>query len=370
MKEGNSMIDIKNLKFTNLIKTNTKLITLISVLLAMAVLTSCSTPSVTQNNSSDTSENSSSSAVTPYANRTLVKIATLKGPTGMGMVKMISDNEEKITSNRYEVNIVGAPDEIVGKISTGEIDIAAVPTNLAATLYNKTNGGVQILAINTLGVLNILEKGDTIKNISDLKGKTIVTSGKGASPEFILNYLLEQNGIDPEKDLTIEYKSEHSEVMTLALSGKADIVMLPEPFVTTALSKSEDFRNALDLTEEWAKVTEKIGVEGSVLAMGCVVVRKEFAQENEQAVNDFLNEYNNSINFTNSSQSQAADLIAKYEIIPSAALAKMAIPNSNITFVEGLEMKNQISNLYDVLFLADPKSIGGKMPESDFYYIR
>lgn len=302
--------------------------------------------------------------------RTLVNIATIKGPTGMGMVKLLDDNEKNVTTNQYKTTIVGAPDEIVGKISSGELDIAAIPTNLAATLYNKTNGKVQLLALNTLGVLYILEKGDTVKQISDLKGKTLYASGKGATPEFILNYLLSENGIDPEKDINIEYKNEHSELATLALSDQADLILLPEPFVTNVLSKNAGFKSVIDLTKEWAATTEGAGIENSVLSMGGVIVRTEFAKENPNAVNAFLDEYKESVKFTNESLDEASQLVEKYEIMPSAALAKQAIPNCNIVFVEGQDMKNQISNLYDVFFNADPKSVGGKIPDEDFYYTR
>lgn len=356
--------------------TKKKIITLAIALSILAITAAgCSSATPTAKASSDASSISMSSAVssktdTPYENRTLIKIATLKGPTGMGMVKLFSDNEAKTTANRYVTTIAGAPDLIVGKISSGEIDIAAVPTNLAATLYNKTGGKIQILALNTLGVLNILEKGDTVKTFADLKGKKLFASGKGSTPEFVLNYLLLQNGIDPLKDITIEYKTEHSELAALALSGKADLVMIPEPFVTTILSKNIGFKSILDMTTEWSFVTEKLGIKDSVLSMGCVVVRKDFATANKQAVIDFLDEYKASIDYTNVSQNAAADMIAKYEIMPSASLAKLAIPNSNIVFVEGEVMKNQILNFYNVLFMADPKSLGGKMPDDAFYFIR
>lgn len=374
-KINNSLMSTKNRLLS--VKRNKSMFTLaICTAIALFILLSgCTgtTKTTSLNNQSKSSSISSSAKPTPtnavaYENRVLVRIATLKGPTGMGMVKLFSDNESKTTMNRYETLIAGTPDEIVGKISTGEIDIAAVPTNLAATLYNKTNGKVQLLALNTLGVLNILEKGDSVKSISDLKGKTLYASGKGSTPEFILNYLLLQNGIDPVKDLTIIYKTEHSELATLALSGQADIVMLPEPFVTTVLSKNAGFKNAIDITEAWDTTTQKTGVKDSILSMGCVIVRKEFADANRTAVNAFMTEYAASIKYVNESMDESSLLIAKYGIMASSALAKVAIPNCNITYIDGEIMKNQIANLYNVFFMADPKSIGGKLPEADFYY--
>lgn len=352
-----------------------------SILALTMVLMSACAPKATagpSNSSSSAGSGASSStgatptAQPPYEERPLVRIATLKGPTGMGMVKLFAQNEAKASANRYEPLIVGAPEEIVAKISSGEIDIAAVPTNLAATLYNKTGGGVRILALNTLGVLYILEKGDTVKSIADLKGKTLYATGQGSTPEFILNYLLKQNGIDPAKDLNIVYKTEHSELAALALSGGANLVMLPEPFVTTLLSKDAGFKTVIDVTEEWTSTTRKVGISDSVLSMGCVIVRKAFAEENKDAVNAFLDEYKASIQFVNDTASaeDAALLIAKYEIMASSALAKAAIPNCNIVFIDGEAMKTQIANLYNVFFMADPKSIGGAMPGDDFYYAR
>jgi len=348
-----------------------------SAILLAASLAGCQGASAAGSSSSQSksASASASSKATPtsavaYEKRTLIKVATLKGPTGMGMVKLLSDNEAKTTANRYEALIVGTPDEITGKISSGEIDIAAVPTNLAATLYNKTNGKVQLLALNTLGVLNILEKGETVKSIADLKGKTLYATGKGSTPEFILNYLLTQNGIDPAKDITIIYKTEHSELATLALSGQANLVMLPEPFVTTVLSKNAGFKSVIDITDEWSATTKKTGVKDSILSMGCVVVRKEFAEANKAAVNAFLSEYEASTKYVNESMDDASLLIAKYGIMASSALAKVAIPNCNITYIDGEVMKTQISNLYNVFFMADPKSIGGKLPENDFYYTK
>ncbi|MHB1484347.1 MAG: ABC transporter substrate-binding protein [Saccharofermentanales bacterium] len=354
-----------------------KIITLMLIMaISVSLIAGCTASTGDASSSLSSQAVSTASSAVPtvtnavkYEDRTLIKIATLKGPTGMGMVKLFSDNEAKTSLNRYTPLIVGAPDEIVSKISSGEIDIAAVPTNLAATLYNKTNGKIQILALNTLGVLNILEKGETVKSIADLKGKTLYASGKGSTPEFILDYLLQQNGIDPVKDITIIYKTEHAELATLALTGGANLVMLPEPFVTTVLSKNAGFKNVIDMTEEWEKTTLKTGIKDSVLSMGCVIVRKEFAQANKAAVDSFLTEYKASIDYTNQYLDETSVLVAKYGIMASAALAKVAIPNCHIVFIEGEVMKAQIANLYNIFFMADPKSIGGKLPGDDFYYI-
>ncbi len=265
--------------------------------------------------------------------KTTLNVAALKGPTGMGMIKLIDDADKGNTKNEYKITLAGSPDEITGKIVSGEIQIAALPINLAANLYNKTNGKVQLLALNTLGVLYVLEKGEEINSVSDLEGKKIFATGQGATPEYILDYILKENNVNAD----VEFKTEHSELAALALSGNADIVMLPEPFVTNVLSKEAGFRVALDLTEEFERVSD-----GTVLSMGCIVVNKEFAEKNKQAVKDFLDEYKASTEFVNNNISEASDLIAKYGILASKELAEKAIPNCNIVFIEGGEMEQKI----------------------------
>lgn len=291
--------------------------------------------------------------------KTKVNIATLKGPTGMGMIKLIEDNSQDLTLNKYNFTLVGAPDEITGKLVSGEIDIAALPVNLAANLYNKTDGKLQLLALNTLGVLYILENGESINSINDLDGKTIYATGQGSTPEYILDYIIKENDLN----VTVEYKSEHAELASLALAGEADIVMLPEPFVTTVLSKNADFRIALDITEEF----ERVG-DGTVLSMGVIVVNAEFAKNNKKAVEDFLKEYGESAKFVNENIEDAAKLIAKHEIVASEEIAKSAIPNCNIVLIQGSEMKDKVAGLYQLLFEYNPNSIGGIIPGDDFYY--
>ncbi|MGI6528482.1 MAG: ABC transporter substrate-binding protein [Clostridia bacterium] len=291
--------------------------------------------------------------------KTTLNVAALKGPTGMGMIKLIDDADKGNTKNEYKITLAGSPDEITGKIVSGEIQIAALPINLAANLYNKTNGKVQLLALNTLGVLYVLEKGEEINSVSDLEGKKIFATGQGATPEYILDYILKENNVNAD----VEFKTEHSELAALALSGNADIVMLPEPFVTNVLSKEAGFRVALDLTEEFERVSD-----GTVLSMGCIVVNKEFAEKNKQAVKDFLDEYKASTEFVNNNISEASDLIAKYGILASKELAEKAIPNCNIVFIEGGEMEQKIKGFYELLNEYNANSIGGKLPGEDFYY--
>ena len=301
-------------------------------------------------------------AETP-AEKITINIAALKGPTALGMLNVMEADEAGTTANDYEFLLAGAADEIVGKIASGELDIAAVPTNVGATLYKKTEGGVQVAALNTLGVLYILENGETIQSIDDLAGKSMVATGQGSTPEYALNLIFEKNGL--KDSVTVEYKSEHSEVPPMLVSGEASIAMLPQPFVTSVLAQNENIRVALDVTEEWNKA-----VNGeSDLTMGCVIVRKEFAENNKEALDAFLDEYKASVEAVNADPSAAAQISEKFDII-KAAVAEKAIPECNIVFIEGEEMQKIASGCLQILFEANPKAVGGAVPDEAFYYHR
>ena len=294
-------------------------------------------------------------------------VGALKVPTAMGMVKLMDDAEAGNTANRYEFTIAAAIDEITPKIVQGQFDIAAMPANVSSVLYNNTDGAVSVLAINTLGVIYIVETGDSIQSVADLKGKTIYASGKGATPEYALNYVLKENGIDPEKDVTIEYKSEHAECAAALAEAENGIAMLPQPFVTTAQAKNDKIRIALDMTEEWEKV--QTGEDKSSLLTGVVVVRNEFLQAHPEAVAAFMDEYKASTEYVNANVEDAAALIEKYDIIP-AAVAKKALPYCNITFIEGEEMKTRLGGYLGTLAEQNADAVGGKLPDEGFYYIR
>ena len=302
------------------------------------------------------------------AEKQTLNVMAMTGPTGIGMVKLISDDEAGTTAVDYNIALVGAADEVSGKIVTGEVDIAAVPCNLASVLYNKTEGNVEVAAINVLGVLYILEGngGQEIQSVADLKGKTIISTGKGTTPEYSLNYILQQNGLDPEKDVTIEYKSEAAEVATLLASGEAAVAMLPQPMVTTVLAKSDQVRVALDITEEWSKVNAE---DGTGMVTGTIIVRKDVLAEKPEAVATFMEEYAQSVAFVNENVEEAAKLVEASGIIPSAAVAQKAIPNCNIVCVTGEDMKKSVAAYLDVLYQANPKAVGGTLPADDFYYL-
>ena len=302
------------------------------------------------------------------------RIAALKGPTAMGLVELMSlsdtanemmEGKEDVvsTGNTYEFTLAGSADEVTPALIKGDLDMACVPANLAAVLYGKTNGAVEVLAVNTLGVLYIVENGGTVQSMADLKGQTIVAAGKGSTPEYALRYLLTENGIDPDKDVTIDWKSEHSECVAALASGQASIALLPQPFVTVAQNKIEGLRMALDLTAEWDKLDN-----GSGLITGVIVARRDVVEANPGAVDSFLQDYAASVEWVNANNADAAQLIAEYGIIEAAPVAEMALPYCNIVCLTGSEMKDKLSGYLQVLADVEPSSVGGTLPGDDFYY--
>lgn len=293
----------------------------------------------------------------PIEDAVQIRVAALKGPTAMGLVSMMAaDGMDSFT-------LAGSADEVTPALIKGDLDVACVPANLASVLYNKTEGGVVCLAVNTLGVLYIVENGEEIRSMEDLRGKTIVSAGKGATPEYGLRYLLSENGIDPDRDVTLDWKSEHSECVAALASGAAAIAMLPQPFVTAAQGKIETLRVALDLTAEWDALDN-----GSAMITGVAVARRAFVEEHPAEVERFLEEYARSVDWVNANPAQAGELIAEYGIVESAALAEKALPHCNIVCLTGQEMFEKLSGYLQVLSGAAPESVGGALPGDDFYY--
>lgn len=303
--------------------------------------------------------------VPDVAEQTTFRIASLKGPTTIGMVKLMNDAEEGMVKHDYQFEVYGTADEIVPKLVNGELDVALVPCNLASVLYNKTEGAVQVAAINTLGVLYVVESGDTVQSIEDLAGKTVYSTGKGTTPEFALNYVLNQNGIDPGKDVTIEYKSESTEIAAMLETADDTIAVLPQPYVTVVQMQNDKVRVALSLTEEWDKVSTD-----SSMVTGVVLARKAFIEENPIAFNEFLEEYSASTDYVNANIEEASVWVEKYGIVAKAPIAAKAIPACNITYIDGEEMKTMVSGYLKVLFDANPQSVGGALPDDEFYFNR
>lgn len=287
---------------------------------------------------------------------TEIRIAALKGPTGMGMVKLA----DKQNYPNYTVSIEASPDALNPRIISGEVDVAAVPVNLASVLYNKLDGDISVLAVSTLGVLYVVEAGSEVNSVADLAGKTVYATGQGATPEYILNYLLDKNGV--AGSVEVNYVGEHAALATMLANGSAEIGMLPEPNVTSTLAGNDDLRIALNLTEEWNKVCS------TELVQGVVIARKSFVNEHPEAIEQFLREYEKSSAFVNENIDEAAKLIVDAGILGNVEIAKKAIPNCNISFSKGEAMHKAVEGMLAVLFEANPKSIGGKLPDKDFYY--
>ncbi len=331
-----------------------KLLLILLSVFALLAFAACSREPVNDNGANQDEQNVQEEAITP-------SVMTLKGPTGVAMAKMIDDNE---TTGKYDFSLVGSPDEIVSAISSGEADIAAMPTNLAAKLYAKNEGDLQMISVIADGSLYILENGETINSLADLQGKTIYATGQGSNPQYILEYLLNSAGLTPGEDVEIIYRSEHAELATLMASGDVDIAMLPEPNVSVVLTKNDQIRVALDLNEEWNNAT------GGNLTMSCVAATKTFIAEHPQAVADFLADLQQSITFALDDVSSTAALCAKHGIIENEAVGEISIPKMGLTYVDDADIEPAVSGYLTMLFEADPSSVGGAMPAEDFYYLK
>lgn len=287
-----------------------------------------------------------------------IRIASLKGPTTIGMVKLMDDAKQ---SEKYDVSIYASATEISPLLISGDIDVANVPANLAAVLYAKTNGNIEVLNINTLGVLYMVGTNQDSATFEQLKGKTIYTTGKGTTPEYSLNYLIQENGMSPD-DFNIEYKSEATEVVA-ALQGDTEAVgVLPQPFVTVAQKQIEGLHILMSFTDEWNRVTKD-----SELVTGVTVVRKDYLKEHQDQIDEFMSDLEDSIQYVNANAEEMADSVEKYDII-KAPIAKLAIPYCNLTYIDGKDMKEKLGGYLEVLFEQDAQSVGGAVPDDDFYY--
>ncbi len=328
-----------------------KLIALfLSVLMLAMPLFAC-----TQENEN---ENSSQEAVE-------IRIAGMTGPTSIGFVNIMEANSKGEAKNKYKFSVHGSAEEVVPLIIKGEIDIAAVPVNVASNLYNKTKGKVQVLAVNTLGMLSIVAKGVEINSVADLKGQKIYASGKGTLTEYTLRYILSENNINPDSDVELVFYAKPDEVISNIASQETFVAMLPQPAETTVLNKFTDAKAVIDVNKEWSKLQPENNIVTAV-----VVVRKEFAEAHPEAIANFLDEYKSSIQSVNSNAENAANLVVKHGVFQNAAVIKKAIPKCNITFVAGEDMKSLVNSYLGVLYEYNPQSVGGKLPEENFFYIK
>lgn len=299
---------------------------------------------------------------TAPAEKQTVNLAVLKGPSGVGAAKLLADSDAGETANDYAYSIMADNTEIVAGLSSGSLDIAAVASNVAANLYNKTNGGIQIAAVSGLGVLYILENGNTVQSMADLKGQTLYATGQGANPEYVLNYLLTENGVDPA-EVDIQWKTA-DEVSALMVSGEARLCMMPVPAATAIQMSNPDVREALDLSAEWDGLNN-----GSHLTMTCIAVRTAFAQEYPEAVENFLADYAASVEYVKGDPAAASELVAQYGITPKAKIAELAIPKCSLVCITGkVDMADAIQGYFEVLSAANPDALGGSIPDDGFYF--
>lgn len=323
--------------------------------LSALTLVFCLTLGLVTGCSSSKSEENSTPSIT-------INIGCMKGPTAIGMIELLSSSDAGTSMNTYQPTIAGTADEISAGLINGTLDIAAVPCNLASVLYHKTEGEIVTAAVNTLGVLYIVETGETIQTVSDLKGKTIYSTGQGTTPEYTLRYLLTCAGLNPDTDVTIEYKSEAAEVVAALSQDATAVAMLPQPYVTSASMNNPQLRIALDITEEWEALND------STVVTGVIVARRTFIEENKEAFQNFLSEYEASTTYANEHVDETAALLEQYDVF-KAAIAKKAIPYCNVTCITGTEMQEKVQAYLQVLFDQNPKAIGGKLPEEGMFYL-
>lgn len=299
-----------------------------------------------------------------------IRVGTLIGPTGIGMAELMKRDSENETAYDYEFELMSAPENMAAQVIAGSLDVAALPVNLAATLYKKTGGAYLLSAVNTLGVLYILENGDSVSSVSDLAGKTLYCTGQGAMPQYVVEYLIVKNGLKvvyedteevPADAVRLVFMSEHAALAAAMASGTVSLGMLPEPNVTGATVKNPALRVAVDITAEWDKVSD------ASLIQGCVIVSKAFAEQHPLAYGAFLKEYKESVDFVNSKTEEAAGFVQEFGILPSAAIAKAAIPRCNIVFDAGPSAKSAVAAVLSVLFGYKPALVGGSMPDDTFY---
>ncbi|MDR2183911.1 MAG: ABC transporter substrate-binding protein [Clostridiales bacterium] len=297
---------------------------------------------------------------TPYH----INMAVLPGPSALGALWLMDAARAEETQNSYDIRVLGTPEEVVPLIVQGAVDIAAVPTNMASVLHNNPNVDVTMLALSTMGVLHVIDTTGEIADMADLAGRTVHLSGYGAAPQFAFNYVLRQNGLEPDVDVELIFQAEMPQIAALMAEGIAEIALLPEPFATTVTMQNENARHALDLTQEWNRVQPDYG-----LVMTAIIVRSEFLAQHPDAVGIFMSEFEQSINFINNNVSEAAALAVDFGVIPNEAIAAAAIPRSNQVFITGERMRNYTRGYLGVLYAQAPASIGGALPDEAFYFI-
>ena len=295
---------------------------------------------------------------------TTIRVGAMSGPTAMGLVKLMEDSKNGNTVNNYEfMDLATDASALVAPMASGELDIAAVPSNLAATLYNNTEHNVIVVAINNLGVLNLVARGDSVNSISDLSGKKIYATGQGAVPEYTIRYVLDGNGINPENDVEIQWCADTTEALSYITEAKDAIAILPQPFATAACAQVEDLKIVEDLNDSWAKLNP-----GCEIVTGVIVANASFAKEHKGALDEFLKEYKASVEYTSTNPEESANLIVDFGIVKAAPLAQKALPGCHLQYLDGEDMKKALNGFLEIVYNMNPKAVGGTMPDDGFYY--
>ena len=326
-------------------------------------------PETTSESSSEETaaeETDSAEASAAPAEETLVRVGGLKGPTTMGLVKLMQDAENGEAQNAYEFTMVTAADELTAMVAGDQVDIALLPANVASVLYHKTNQNVSVIDINTLGVLYLVSGDTSITSLDQLAGKTVYLTGKGTTPDYVFNYLLSSAGLSAE-DVTLDFRSEATEVAAILAENPEAVGLLPQPFVTVALSQNDALSIIMDLTEEWDKLQAEDS--NSRLVTGVTIVNNDFLSSHPDMVDAFLEEHEASALYTDNHPAEAAELIAATGIVAKAPIAEQALPYCNITCITGEDMKEALSGYLEVLYEQAPESVGGSLPDDAFYYI-
>ncbi len=333
------------------------IITIVCLMMILSILSGCASSQASTHPSAETKDLTSQPVT--------IRVGSMKGPTSIGLLFLMEEAQKGEANGSYEFTIAVQADELLPLMAKGELDIALLPANVAAILYQKMEGQLAVIDINTLGVLYMVTGNSGITSMEDLKGRTIYLTGKGTTPDYVLRYLLAENGLK-EDDCKLEYRSEATEVAALLSQNPEAVGLLPQPFVTAACGQNEALSVVLDMNEEWTKLQ---GEEGSRMVTGVTVVRKDFLEAHEEAVRMFMNKHQESAKKMNSDPETGASLAVKAGIIAKEPIAQKAIPACNITYIDGEAMKQALSGYLSVLYEQNPVAVGSELPEEDFYYV-
>ncbi len=343
---------------------------LLALLMSLSVFAGCAPKNNPQPHQNEEQENNNNEPITEQPGdkdgEKAMRIGLLKGPTALGAVMLMNEVDNGKVFGNYKFELFTTPDEITAKIINNELDAAAIPVNMASVIYNTTKGKISTVAINTLGTLYVVEKSNDVKDMSDLSGKTLVMAGQGSVPEYVLQFILSKAGVT---DCNIEFVQSHAEAAAAVAGGAYDIALLPEPFVSVAISKNPDITIAIDVAEKWDAYSYEEDVPNT-LTMGCLVVRKEFVDNYTKEFNKFLDEYEYFIEVAVEDVETSAEKAVEYGMLEDKDIAAKAIPNCNIVFIEGGKMLRLVENFLNIMYEANPKSIGGEIPDEEFYYVR